>query len=54
MAVIFMTIGTGRAFFVGGSLNEAINKGGVARGYTEGRLRCSIVSDPLERVNTGG
>lgn len=51
MAVIFMTIGQD-VHFVGGSLNEAINKG-VARGYTEGRLRCSIVSDPLERVNTG-
>ena len=51
MAVIFMTVGQD-VHFVGGSLNEAINKG-VARGYTEGRLRCSIVSDPLERVNTG-
>jgi fumarate hydratase subunit alpha len=51
MAVIFMTIGQD-VHFVGGSLNEAINKG-VARGYTEGKLRCSIVSDPLERVNTG-
>ena len=51
MAVIFMTIGQD-VHFVGGSLNEAIIKG-VARGYTEGRLRCSIVSDPLERVNTG-
>ena len=51
MAVIFMTIGQD-VHFVGGSLNKAINKG-VARGYTEGRLRCSIVSDPLERVNTG-
>ncbi|WP_124100277.1 fumarate hydratase [Ruminococcus sp. Marseille-P6503] len=51
MAVIFMDIGQD-VHFVGGSLSEAINKG-VARGYTEGRLRCSIVSDPLERVNTG-
>ena len=51
MAVIFMEVGQD-VHFVGGSVNEAINKG-VARGYTEGRLRCSIVSDPLERVNTG-
>ena len=51
MAVVFMEIGQD-VHFVGGSLNEAINKG-VARGYTEGRLRCSVVSDPLERVNTG-
>ena len=51
MAVIFMEVGQ-EVHFVGGSLNEAINKG-VSRGYIEGRLRCSIVSDPLERVNTG-
>lgn len=51
MAVIFLDIGQD-VHFVGGSLYEAINKG-VSRGYTEGYLRCSIVSDPLERVNTG-
>ncbi|MBR1422277.1 MAG: fumarate hydratase [Ruminococcus sp.] len=50
MAVIFMEVGQD-VHFVGGSVNDAINRG-VARGYTEGRLRCSIVSDPLERVNT--
>lgn len=50
MAVIFIEIGQD-VHFVGGSLTEALNKG-VARGYVEGRLRCSIVSDPLERVNT--
>ena len=36
----------------GGSLGAAIEQG-VRRGYTEGCLRKSIVSDPLERVNTG-
>ncbi len=51
MAVIFLDIGQD-VHFIGGSLSEAINRG-VARGYTEGYLRCSIVSDPLERVNTG-
>ncbi|MBQ8176892.1 MAG: fumarate hydratase [Oscillospiraceae bacterium] len=51
MAVIFLDIGQD-VHFVGGSLYEAINKG-VSRGYTEGYLRCSIVSDPIERVNTG-
>lgn len=51
MAVIFLDVGQD-VHFIGGSLTEAINKG-VARGYTEGYLRCSIVSDPLERVNTG-
>lgn len=51
MAVIFLDVGQD-VHFVGGSLTEAINRG-VSRGYTEGYLRCSIVSDPLERINTG-
>lgn len=51
MAVIFIEIGQD-VHFTGGSLEDAINKG-VSRGYTEGYLRCSIVGDPLERVNTG-
>lgn len=51
MAVIFMEVGQD-VHFVGGDINEAINKG-VSQGYIDGRLRCSVVSDPLERVNTG-
>lgn len=51
MAVIFLEIGQD-VHFVGGNLFESINKG-VSRGYTEGFLRCSVVGDPLERVNTG-
>ncbi len=51
MAVIFLDIGQ-EVHFSGGSLYEAINKG-VARGYKDGYLRCSIVSDPIERENTG-
>ncbi len=51
MAVVFLEIGQD-VHFVGGSLNDAVNRG-VSRGYTEGRLRCSVVGDPLERVNTG-
>ena len=51
MAVIFLKIGQD-VHFEGGSLRDAINKG-VSRGYTEGFLRCSVVGDPLERVNTG-
>ena len=51
IAVIFLDIGQD-VHFVGGSLYEAVNKG-VSKGYTEGYLRCSVVSDPLERVNTG-
>lgn len=51
MAVVFIEVGQ-EVHLIGGSLTEAINRG-VSRGYTEGRLRCSVVSDPLERVNTG-
>lgn len=50
MAVIFLEIGQD-VHFVDGALYEAINRG-VAKGYTDGYLRKSIVSDPLERVNT--
>lgn len=50
MAVVFIEIGQD-VHFVGGNLYEAINKG-VSKGYTEGLLRKSVVSDPLERVNT--
>lgn len=51
MAVIFMEIGQD-VHFVGGDLEEAVNAG-VSAGYTDGLLRKSVVSDPLERVNTG-
>lgn len=51
MAVIFLKIGQDVHFY-GGDLTESIQKG-VARGYTEGCLRASIVSDPLRRANTG-
>lgn len=51
MAVVFMEIGQD-VHFEGGSLEGAINEG-VRRGYTEGYLRKSVVSDPIERVNTG-
>ena len=50
MAVIFMEIGQD-VHFVGGDLTDAINEG-VRRGYTNGYLRKSVVSDPLLRVNT--
>ena len=51
MAIIFMEVGQD-VHFVGGDINEALNEG-VSQGYIDGRLRCSIVADPLERVNTG-
>ena len=49
MAVVFVEIG--QNVKVKGSLTEAINEG-VRQGYTEGYLRKSVVSDPLERANT--
>lgn len=51
MAVVFAEIGQD-VHFVGGGFEEAVNRG-VSRGYTEGYLRCSVVADPLRRVNTG-
>ena len=50
MAVIFIDIGQD-VHFVGGSLEKAINDG-VAKGYVEGKLRLSVVEDPLMRKNT--
>lgn len=50
MAVIFMEIGQ-EVHFEGGALEDAINEG-VRRGYVEGFLRKSVVSDPLIRENT--
>ena len=50
-AVVFVELGQD-VHVVGGSLVEAINKG-VAKGYTEGYLRASIVEHPFStRVNT--
>lgn len=50
MAVIFLEIGQD-VHFTGGSLEDAVNEG-VREGYTDGYLRKSVVSDPIERVNT--
>lgn len=51
VAVVFLQVGSG-VKVVGGELFDAINAG-VAKGYKEGYLRKSIVSDPLRRKNTG-
>jgi fumarate hydratase subunit alpha len=51
MAVVFVRIGQ-EVHVVGGSLEEAVLKG-VQRGYKEGYLRASVVSDPFIRTNTG-
>lgn len=50
MAVIFADVGQ-EVHIVGGNFEDAVNSG-VAKGYTQGKLRLSIVSDPLLRVNT--
>jgi fumarate hydratase subunit alpha len=49
-AVVFLEMGTD--VHVEGNIIEAINEG-VKKGYTEGYLRKSIVSDPLKGKNTG-
>ena len=51
MAVFFIKVGQD-VHLVGGSLTDAVNEG-VRRGYTDGFLRKSVVSDPLIRKNTG-
>jgi fumarate hydratase subunit alpha len=50
MAVVFLEIGQD-CHIVGDTPVTAVNKG-VARGYIDGYLRCSIVRDPLRRINT--
>ena len=50
MAVVFLEIGQD-VHFEGGNLEDAVHEG-VRRGYTEGFLRKSVVSDPLIRENT--
>jgi fumarate hydratase subunit alpha len=51
-SVVFVELGQ-EAHIVGGDLTEAINRG-VAKGYTEGFLRKSIVDRPFSaRKNTG-
>lgn len=51
MAIVWLKIGQD-VHLIDGSLNEAVQKG-VERGYTDNRLRASVVDDPLyERKNT--
>ena len=50
MAIVFLEVGQD-VHFIGGDLTDAVNEG-VRRGYTEGYLRKSVVSDPLLRENT--
>ena len=50
LACVFLSIG--QDVHIKGNLEEAINEG-VRKGYSQGYLRKSVVSDPLKRVNTG-
>lgn len=50
LACVFLSIG--QDVHIKGNLEEAINEG-VRKGYSQGYLRKSVVSDPLNRVNTG-
>lgn len=50
MAVLFIRLGQEVAL-TGGDFTEAVNRG-VREAYLEGNLRCSVVRDPLRRVNT--
>jgi len=50
MIVIFLEVGQ-EIHFVGGNLNEAIQQG-IREGYRENFLRKSIVSCPIERINS--
>lgn len=50
MAVVFLEIGQD-VHFADGFLTDAVNEG-VRRGYENGLLRKSVVSDPLNRINT--
>ena len=51
MAVVFAKVGQ-EVHITGGAFEDAVNEG-VGRGYVNGFLRKSVVSDPLRRVNTG-
>lgn len=51
MTIVFLEVGQD-LHITGGSLEDAINDG-IAKGYTEGYLRKSVVAEPLfHRVNT--
>ncbi|MDR2524816.1 MAG: fumarate hydratase [Oscillospiraceae bacterium] len=51
MAVVFADLGQ-EVHITGGDFTQAVTRG-VAKGYKEGFLRCSIAEDPLRRKNTG-
>lgn len=51
MAVLFCEIGQD-IHIIGCDFNEAVNNG-VKKAYSDGKMRCSIVKDPIRRGNTG-
>ncbi len=51
MALVFCEVGQD-VHIVGGLFEDAVNEG-VRRGYVDGAMRLSVVSDPLLRTNTG-
>ena len=50
MVIVFLEIGQGVSL-KGGNIEKAVNRG-VSRAYRKGYLRCSVVRDPLIRINT--
>ena len=50
LACVFLSIG--QDVHIKGNLEDAVNEG-VRKGYSQGYLRKSVVSDPIKRVNTG-
>ena len=50
MACVFLELG--QDVHIEGDLGAAVQQG-IREGYARGYLRCSVVSDPLRRVNTG-
>ena len=50
MACVFLELG--QDVHIDGDLQEAV-QAGIRAGYARGYLRCSVVADPLRRVNTG-
>ena len=50
MACVFLEVG--QELHIAGDLAQAVDEG-VRRGYAQGYLRKAVVSDPLERVNSG-
>lgn len=50
MAVLFCELGQ-EVHIVDGDFNNAVNNG-VRKAYLDGKMRCSIVKDPIRRENT--